>query len=58
MLAVDICGIERDNPLLEIENNVLKIETDYALTPATCHEHGILKQKVVADFLVKVSEWV
>jgi hypothetical protein len=58
MLAVDIEGVERDNPWLEIENKVLKIETDYTLKPGTCHEPPLLKQKIVADFLVKVSEWV
>jgi hypothetical protein len=65
MLAVDIAGVERDNPFLEIENKVLSIETDFELTPAKHHEHeheceherALLKQKIVAHFLVKVSEW-
>ena len=57
-LAVDIEGIKRDNPWLEIENKLLNIEKDYTLIPAKCNEPGLLKQKIVADFLVKVSEWV
>ena len=58
VLAVDIPGVERENPWLEIEDKVLKIETDYSLIPASHQEQGILKQKIVVDFLVKVSEWV
>jgi hypothetical protein len=58
VLAVDIPGVERDNPWLEIEDKLLKIETDYTLHPGACHEPATLKQKIVADFLVKVSEWV
>ncbi len=58
VLAVDIPGVERDNPWLEIENKVLRIETDFTLHPGDCHQPAILKQKIVADFLVKVSEWV
>ncbi len=58
ILTVDIPGVERDNPWLEIEDKVLKIETDYTLHHGSCHEPAILKQKIVADFLVKVSEWV
>jgi hypothetical protein len=58
MLVVDIPGVKRDNPFLEIENIPLCIETDHVLVPATCHEPGELKQKVVAKILVKVSEWV
>ncbi|HBF36304.1 MAG TPA: hypothetical protein DDW50_03185 [Firmicutes bacterium] len=58
ILAVDIPGVIRENPWLEIEDKLLKIETDYTLVPETCNEPGILKHKIVADFLVKVSEWV
>jgi hypothetical protein len=58
VLAVDIPGVERDNPFLEIENILLNIETDFVLTPVSHHEHGELKVKIVAHFLVKVSEWV
>jgi hypothetical protein len=57
MLAVDIPGVERDNQFLEIENTVLNIETDFVLTPARRDEPGVLKQKIVAHLLVKVSEW-
>jgi hypothetical protein len=50
---------------IEVENIVLNIETDFVLIPVKSreydheceHEYGLLKQKVVADFLVKVSEW-
>jgi hypothetical protein len=58
VLAVDIAGICRENPWLEIENKLLKVESDFVLTPVTCHEPGLLKLKVVVDILVKVSEWV
>lgn len=58
MLVVDIAGVERDNPLIDVENRVLNIETDFTLTPATCHERGSLSQKIVAHILVKVSELV
>jgi hypothetical protein len=58
ILAVDIPGVIKENPWLEIEDKLLKIETDYTLVPETCNEPGILKHKIIADFLVKVSEWV
>ena len=58
VLAVDIPGLDKKNPWLEIEDKVLKIETDFILQPKACHEPALLKQKVEADFLVKVSEWV
>jgi hypothetical protein len=58
MLAVDIAGVEQNNPFIEIENQVLNIETDFTLTPATSQAHGSLSQKVVAHILVKVSEWI
>lgn len=58
MLAVDIRGVDPDNPFIEVQNHLLDIETDFTFTPASCHEElGILMQKVVAKFLVKVSEW-
>lgn len=56
MLTVDIPGVDR-TPFTEVQNHLLDIDTDFVLTPATCHEHGKLSQKVVAHILVKVSEW-
>lgn len=59
MVGVDIPGVCPDNPFLEIQNHLLDIETDFNLVPSSCHEEtGLLIQKIVARFLVKVSEWV
>lgn len=57
MLTVEIPGVNPDNPFLDVQNYLLSIDVDYTLTPARFEEHGSLLQKVVADILVKVSEW-
>jgi len=57
MLTVDIPGVER-TPFTDVQNHLINIDTDFVLTPATGAEQGTLMQKVVADILVKVSEWV
>ncbi len=56
MLTVDIPGVER-TPFTDVQNHLIDIDTDFVLTPATCHHRGTLMQKVVAHILVKVSEW-
>jgi hypothetical protein len=57
MLTVEIPGVNPDNPFLDVQNYLLAIDVDHTLTPATTVHPGSLMQKVVADILVKVSEW-
>jgi hypothetical protein len=57
MATVDIPGVDPDNSFLEIQNHLLNIDTDYTLIPGTANQQATLIQKVVADILVKVSEW-
>lgn len=56
MVSVDIPGIER-TPFTDVQSHLLDIDTDFVLTPESCHEPGNLMQKIVAHILVKVSEW-
>jgi hypothetical protein len=57
LVTVDIPGVCPDNALLDVQNHLLDIDTDYTLTPG-CHSRpAILMQKVVAHILIKVSEW-
>jgi hypothetical protein len=56
IVSVDIPGLKK-TPFIDVQNHLLDINTDFVLTPGSCHEPGILMQKVVAHILVKVSEW-
>lgn len=69
MLTVEIPGV-KPSDFVEVQNHLIDIDTDFQLVPARPKRHGhdgdqaidagvraILRQKVVAHILVKVSEW-
>lgn len=59
MLSVDIPGLKASD-YVDVQNYLVDIDTDYHLEPCRAHDQGakaILRQKVVAHILVKVSEW-
>lgn len=69
MLTVDIPGV-KPSDYVEVQNHLVDIDTDFQLVPRRPRRHGhdgdneidagvrgILRQKVVAHILVKVSEW-
>jgi hypothetical protein len=57
MVAVDIPGVCPDNSFLDVQNHLLDIDTDFTLIPSKHACSATLLQKVVANILVKVSEW-
>ena len=69
MLTVEIPGV-KPSDFVEVQNHLIDIDTDFQLVPARpkrrVHDddkgldagvRAILRQKVVAHILVKVSEW-
>lgn len=67
MLTVDIPGV-KPSDYVEVQNHLVDIDTDFQLVPRKPRRHGhdddidagilaVLRQKVVAHILVKVSEW-
>jgi len=65
MVTVEIPGI-RPSDYIEVQNHLIDVETDYQLIPVTQvpddddnnnDRLAVLRQKVVAHVLVKVSEW-
>lgn len=69
MLTVEIPGV-KPSDFVEVQNHLIDIDTDFQLVPGRPRRHGhdgdkeidagvraILRQKVVAHILVKVSEW-
>ncbi len=56
MTTVELPGVIPTG-FTEVQNHLLKIDTSYVLTPSYYDKWGKLHQKVVADILVKVSEW-
>lgn len=56
MVTVDIPGVKPDEDL-EVQNHLIDIDTDSHLRHCEPNEPPILKQKVVAHVLVKVSKW-
>lgn len=55
-LTLDIPGFH-PSPFTEVQSHLLKIDVDYTLTPAKVCIPGCLRQVIVADILVVVSEW-
>lgn len=67
MLTVEIPGV-KPSDFVEVQNHLVDIDTDFQLVPRRPRRHDIdkehdqgfravLRQKVVAHILVKVSEW-
>lgn len=57
MIAVDIPGV-KPGPFVDVQNHLIDIDTDYQLVPSCSKDKiAVLRQKVVAHILVKVSEW-
>ncbi|NLM37453.1 MAG: DUF3794 domain-containing protein [Firmicutes bacterium] len=69
MLTVEIPGV-KPSDFVEVQNHLIDIDTDFQLVPARPRRHGhdtdqetdagfraVLRQKVNAHILVKVSEW-
>lgn len=64
MVTVEIPGV-KPSDYIEVQNHLIDVETDYQLIPVTQtpdddENNGrlaVLRQKVVAHVLVKVSEW-
>ena len=56
MLTVELPGF-KPSAFTEVQNHLLAIDVDYSLTPANQCIPGCLRQKIVADILVKASEW-
>lgn len=58
MVTVDIPGVIPGDEV-DVQNHLLDIDIDYQLTQErSCADgEGILRQKIVAHILVKVSEW-
>jgi hypothetical protein len=64
MVTVEIPGV-RPSDYIEVQNHLIDVETDFQLIPVTNvpdddNNNGhlaVLRQKVVAHVLVKVSEW-
>lgn len=56
MVSVDIPGIAPSDRV-EVQNYLIDIDTDYSLGFLEPAEPPMLRQKVVAHVLVKVSEW-
>jgi len=67
MLTVEIPGV-KPSDFVEVQNHLVDIDTDFQLVPrkprrqsddkeADAQFRAILRQKVVAHILVKVSEW-
>lgn len=69
MVTVEIPGVA-PNDFIEVQNHLIDIDTDFQLVPRQVdddkhdhdpdHDHepiAILRQKIVARILVKVSEW-
>jgi len=67
MLTVEIPGV-KPSDFVEVQNHLVDIDTDFQLVPRRPRRHSeekdadaafrsILRQKVVAHILVKVSEW-
>lgn len=67
MLTVEIPGV-KPSDFVEVQNHLVDIDTDFQLVPRKPRRHSddkevdaavraILRQKVVAHILVKVSEW-
>ena len=54
-LVVDFPGLKPDGKL-EVQTHILEAKVDYTLHPARFCLHGLLRQVVVARFLVVVAE--